>query len=226
MSGPRILVADDDPRLREVVRYTLSRQGWEVLEAADGASAVAMTRADGPDLVVLDVLMPEMDGLEACRTIRTFSSVPIIFLSSRDEEMDKILGLELGADDYLAKPFSTRELVSRVKALFRRVRPAEVVEDVLQQGGVRVFLSQHRCVVGEREVDLTATEFRILATLLRHPGRVYTREELMERAYPDQRFVSERTMDSHLRNVRAKLRDAGVDPIETVHGVGFRLRGT
>jgi two-component system OmpR family response regulator len=229
MTQARVLVVDDDPHLREVVRYTLSRQGWEVLEAADGAAAVALARAESPDLIVMDVLMPELDGLEACRRVRTFSQVPVIFLSSRGEELDRVIGLEIGGDDYLAKPFSTRELVSRVKAVLRRTRPPEAptaAEEVLTHGPLRLDTARHRCFVAGAEVELTATEFRLVAALLRQPGRVYSREELMERAYPDQRYVADRTMDSHLRNVRAKLRDAGCDPIETVHGVGFRLAGT
>jgi two-component system OmpR family response regulator len=225
MSAARILVVDDDPHLREVVRYALSRQGWEVLECEDGATAVEIAKKEALDCVVLDVMMPELDGLEACRLIRAFSTVPILFLSSRAEEVDKVLGLELGGDDYLAKPFSTRELASRVKAMLRRARPAPATAPAqLTWGRVRMDPESFRAYVDDHEMDLTATEFRLLAALLRHPTRVYTREELIERAYTDSRFVSDRTMDSHLRNVRSKLRDLGVDPIETVHGVGYRLR--
>lgn len=224
MTVPRLLIVDDDPHLREVVRYALSRQGWDVLEADNGHDALSLARAESPDLVVLDVLMPELDGLSTCRELRTFSQVPVIFLSSRSEEMDRVLGLELGGDDYLTKPFSPRELVSRVKAVLRRTRPVEVKnDDRLTASGVWLDDGSHRCGVGTNEVELTATEFRLLRTLMRHPGRAYTRDELMDRAYADARYVSGRTLDSHIRRVRKKLRDAGVDPIETVHGVGYRF---
>ncbi len=220
----RILVVDDDAHLREVVRYALSRQGHEVLEADHGLAALEIARREPLDLIVLDVLMPELDGLETCRQLRTFSEVPVVFLSSRGEEMDRILGLELGGDDYLTKPFSTRELVSRVKAVLRRTRPAAPApEDILTVGALRLDDIAHQVFVGSNEVELTATEFRLLRAMLQHPGRAYTRDELMDRAYADARHVSGRTLDSHVRRIRAKLRDAGLDPIETVHGVGYRL---
>jgi two-component system OmpR family response regulator len=228
MTPPRILVADDDPHLREVVRYALARQGWDVLEVGDGAEAVRVARRERPDLVVMDVVMPELDGLEATRQLRAGSSTPVLFLSSRGEELDRVLGLEIGGDDYLTKPFSTRELISRIKAILRRVRPpdAEPVEG-LRHGPLRLDLDAFRCHVqtaaGEVEVELTATELRLLAALMRHPGKVFSREALMERAYPDARFVADRTVDSHLRRVRIKLREHGIEAVETVHGVGFRL---
>lgn len=224
-----ILVVDDDPHLREVVTYALSRAGFEVEEAADGRQALALARAREPDLMVLDVLMPELDGLEVCKQLRRESSVPIVFLSSRGEELDRVLGLELGGDDYLTKPFSPRELVSRVKAVLRRTRtapaPAEDEEPpALQQGRLRMDLAEFRVFAGDQEIVLTVTEFRILQVLLGRPGRVYTRDELSDRAYPDKRHVSDRTLDSHVRRIRAKLREADLDPIETVHGLGYRLR--
>lgn len=224
MAAARILVVDDDPHLREVVRYALSRQGYEVLEAADGAAALQTVARETLDLVVLDVLMPELDGLETCRRLRTHSAVPVVFLSSRDEELDRVLGLEIGGDDYLTKPFSPRELVSRVKAVLRRTRPAAPVDDdELRVGRLRIAALSHRVWVDQQEIVLTPTEFRLLHTLARHPGRVYTRDELMDRAYPDVRHVSGRTLDSHMRRVRSKLREADVDPVETVHGIGYRL---
>ncbi|MFM2162523.1 MAG: hypothetical protein RLZZ383_2035 [Pseudomonadota bacterium] len=218
----RILLADDDPHLREVVRYALAREGWDVEEAANGAVAVQRVLAAPPDLVVLDVLMPELDGLEACRRIRAASAVPILFLSSRGEELDRVLGLELGGDDYLTKPFSPRELVSRIRAIFRRVRPAAPERPA--EGSVRTDAATFRAYVGETVLDLTATEFRLLHALVGAPGRVFSRDDLVVHAYPDERFVADRTVDSHMRRIRAKLRVAGAgEPIETVHGVGFRL---
>ncbi len=178
-----------------------------------------------PDLVVLDVVMPELDGIEVCRRIRQRSKVPILFLSSRGEEVDRVLGLELGGDDYVTKPFSPRELVSRVKAVLRRSTddPA-TTEGALQLGDVRLDPNQVRVFAGSTELELTATEFRLLQVLMTKPGRVYTREELMERGYEGAHFVSGRTLDSHIRRIRKKFKDAGRDPIETVHGMGFRMR--
>jgi two-component system OmpR family response regulator len=166
--------------------------------------------------------MPELDGLEACRRIRAASAVPILFLSSRGEELDRVLGLELGGDDYLTKPFSPRELVSRIRAIFRRVRPAAPERPT--EGSVRTDAATFRAYVGETVLDLTATEFRLLHALVGAPGRVFSRDDLVVHAYPDERFVADRTVDSHMRRIRAKLRMAGAgEPIETVHGVGFRL---
>jgi two-component system OmpR family response regulator len=212
-----ILVIDDDDHLREVVRYALAREGFAVLEAADGEAAWAMF--ERCDLLVLDVGMPHLDGLALCRRVRERSDVPIVFLSARGEEIDRVLGLDLGGDDYVTKPFSTRELVSRVKARLRK-RSAPAV----CSGALRLAPDRHRAWVGAAEVELTATEFRLLAAFVCRPDRVLDREALAALSYPDWRCVSGRTVDSHLRRIRAKLRPHGVDPIETVHGVGFRLR--
>lgn len=221
MAG-RVLLVDDDPSLREVARYALDRAGFEVIEAEDGRQALERFGRHAIDLVVLDVLMPELDGLEVCRRIRATSQVPVVFLSSRGEEVDKVLGLELGGDDYLAKPFSPRELVSRVKAVLRRTRPAAESTQV-QAAGIRLDTEAFRAWAGEVEIQLTVTEFRLLEVLVRRPGRVFTRDELVERAYPGPHHVSDRTLDSHVRRIRQKLREGGLDPIETVHGLGFRL---
>jgi len=229
MSRAEILLVDDDPRLREVVRYALSREGFTVREAANGVEALEALKRAPVDLLVLDVKMPEMDGMELCRQVRRTSEVPIVFLSSKDDELDRVLGLELGGDDYVTKPFSTRELVSRVKAVLRRTRPREAVaedseEAVLQVGALRMDQAKHRIHVGGEEVALTVTEFRILQVLMRRPGRVYTRDELADRAYPGRHHVSERTLDSHVRRIRQKMRPHDLDPVETVHGLGYRLR--
>lgn len=220
----RILLVDDDSHLREVVRYALDKAGHDVREARDGAEALKQFGASEPELIVLDVMMPELDGLEVCRRIRQTSNVPILFLSSRAEEVDTILGLELGGDDYMAKPFSPRELVTRVKVLLRRTRPAPAPADTgVQAAGIRLDPEQWRCWVADDEVALTVTEFRLLEVLVRRPGRVFPRAELVDLAYPGPHHVSDRTVDSHVRRIRSKLRDHGLDPIETVHGLGFRL---
>jgi len=222
-----ILVVDDDSHIREVVRFALDKAGFRVQEAADGRAALEAFRACDPDLVVLDILMPEMDGTEVCRELRRDSAVPIVFLSSKDDEIDRIVGLELGGDDYVTKPFSPRELVARVRAVLRRTTgpsvEARAVDNLKQHGKLRLDMDRFRAFWGEQEVVLTATEFGILQTLLGYPGKVYSRGELMDGAYREQTVVSERTIDSHVRRVRHKFAGAGGDPVETVHGIGYRL---
>jgi len=219
----RILLVDDDPSLREVARYALDRGGYEVIEAADGREALSRFRVHAIDLVVLDVLMPELDGLDVCRALRESSQVPIVFLSSRGEEVDRILGLELGGDDYLTKPFSPRELVSRVKAVLRRTAQGAQPTAVVQAAGIRLDTEAFRAWAAEEEVSLTVTEYRLLEVMVRRPGRLFTREELVQRAYPGQHHVADRTLDSHIRRIRQKLRQGGITAIHTVHGMGFRL---
>jgi len=225
MSGAEVLLVDDDPSLREVVRYALTRAGYRVQEAKDGREALLAFRRRAPDLIVLDVSMPELDGMEVCREIRKSSEVPILFLSSRSDELDRVLGLELGGDDYVTKPFSPRELVSRVKAVLRRTRPVQRNDsDTVKVGRVTVDRGAHRVWVGEQEIALTVTELRILDVLIRRPGRVFPRSELVDLAYPGPHHVSDRTLDSHVRRIRQKLREAGSERIETVHGLGFRFQ--
>ena len=232
MSKARILLVDDDPHLREMLGYALRREGYELSEAGDGAEALRSFDQQPADLVVLDIMMPELDGLEVCRQLRRSSRVPIVFLSSKAEELDRVLGLELGGDDYVTKPFSPRELVSRVRAVLRRSQapplpPAEdqAVSEVMSMGPLRLDSQAHRCTVNGVDLGLTLTEFRMLQALLSAPGRAYSRDELVDRSYEGRHFVSGRTVDSHVRRIRAKLRDAGMDDvIETVHGLGFRLR--
>lgn len=225
-----ILVVDDDPRIREVVRFALRKEGLEAVEAANGVEAIAAFERIQPDAVILDILMPEMDGTEVCRALRSRSAVPILFLSSKDDEIDRILGLELGGDDYVTKPFSPRELVARVKAVLRRGPALETSESGgstamprrLRHG--RLELDLDRCVAiwDGREVVLTATELGLLETLLGYPGKIYSREELME-GYADGTFVSGRTIDSHIRRLRRKLALVGASPIETAHGIGYKV---
>ena len=227
MSSPRtILLVDDDPNLREVARYALAQAGFEVREAANGRDALAAALANPPDLVVLDVRMPELDGLEVCRRLRQTSRVPIVFLSSADDEIDRIVGLELGGDDYVGKPFSPRELVARVKAVLRRLDPSgpapAAQTPILTRGPLQLDFTRFEASWSGRPVVLTVTEFNLLAALLRTPGKVFTRDELISRAY-DGAVVSERTIDSHLRRVRQKFAAVGGDVLETVHGLGYRL---
>ena len=220
-----ILIVDDDPRLREVVRYALEREEFVVREAGNGKQALDAIAENPPDLVLLDVLMPELDGIEVCRQIRSHSNLPVVFLSSRGEELDRVLGLDLGGDDYITKPFSPRELVSRIKAVLRRTVPE--VSAILEVAGLRLDVAKHQVWAlhpTPTVLVFTATEFRLLHVLMQRPGCVYSRDDLMKRAYDGPHFVSGRTLDSHMRRIRQKLRDVGLSPIETVHGVGYRLQ--
>jgi len=227
----KILIVDDDAHIREVLRFALEKAGFEPVEAEDGRQALARFNSERPELVVLDIMMPEMDGTDVCRALRQTSSVPIVFLSSRDEEIDRIVGLELGGDDYITKPFSPRELVARVRAVLRRSRTDDDLNTkepdqrlkALHHGRLRIDSDQFKAYWQNDEVILTVTEFGILQTLLRHPGKVFTREELMQGAYDFHNIVSDRTIDSHIRRVRSKLNAVGADPIETVHGMGYKL---
>jgi two-component system, OmpR family, response regulator len=224
--SPRILIVDDDPHIREVLRVALSKAGMAVTEAGDGRAGLVRFTEDRPDLIVLDVGMPEFDGLEVCRRIRRTSQVPILFLSARDEEIDRILGLEIGGDDYVTKPFSPRELVARVNVILRRVTSADrsAEPEELAHGRLCLDPQQHAARFGDAPLTLTALEFSILRTLLTRPAVVFSREQIMAAAYQLNIQVSDRTIDSHIRNIRAKLAAVNCeDAIETVHGVGFRL---
>ena len=223
-----ILVVDDDPQIREIIRFAVGREGFRVAEAGNGRDAIEAFRRERPDLVILDILMPEMDGTDVCRAIRRDSTVPIIFLSSKDDEVDRILGLELGGDDYVTKPFSPKELVARVRAVLRRRVPPEPAvsgprEHVIKHGLLSLDLDRFRASWDGREVVLTVTEFGILRTLVGFPGKVYTREELMEGGYAYDNVVSGRTIDSHVRRLRQKFAAVGGQPIDTVHGLGYKV---
>ncbi|MEL6182202.1 MAG: response regulator transcription factor [Myxococcota bacterium] len=232
MSAQQILIVDDDPNIREVVRFALRKAGFQCIEAADGREALERFAQHEPDLIVLDILMPEMDGTDVCRAIRARSATPIVFLSSRDDEIDRIIGLELGGDDYITKPFSPRELVARVRAVLRRTTStaplperttASPTDNLLRHGLLSLDLDRFQASWGDAEVVLTVTEFGIVRTLLGYPGKVFTRDELMDGAYGHGTIVTDRTIDSHVRRVRRKFAQVGGEPIETVHGVGYKL---
>lgn len=221
----RILIVDDDLHIREVIRVALKKAGMTVTEARDGKEALARFGSDRPDLIVLDIGMPEFDGLEVCREIRKSSDVPILFLSARDDEIDRVLGLEIGGDDYVTKPFSPRELVARVNVILRR-RTARGADKAatLAQGDLSIDPEQHVATFAGTPLHLTGIEFGILRTFLSRPGAVFSREQIMSAAYQLNIQVSDRTIDSHIRNIRAKLSALSCDNvIETVHGVGFKL---
>ncbi|MBI5527928.1 MAG: response regulator transcription factor [Deltaproteobacteria bacterium] len=222
---PTVLVIDDDPSICEVVGYALKKAGYVVTVAHDGKAGLDAYAGHKPDLVVLDILMPGIDGIEVCRALRAKGSVPIVFLSSKDEEIDRIVGLEVGGDDYVTKPFSPRELVARVRAVLRRsaARPDDDGPKVLAYGDLTLDVARFKALCKGKEVELTATEFRVLQALMAAPGRVFTRDELMSRAYPGETVVADRTIDSHVKRVRQKFERSGLGPIDTVHGIGYRL---
>jgi DNA-binding response OmpR family regulator len=226
---PRILLVDDEQPIQTLLSYPLQKDGYEVVSAGDGREALARFAEESFDLVVLDVMLPRMDGLEVCRRLRSRSAVPIIMLTAKSEEIDKVLGLELGADDYITKPFSMREFRSRVKAALRRARMARSESDdeqPIDRDGLRIDPSKRAVTLGGSPVATTFVEFEILATLARTPGRVYTRDMLLSRVWGDSAYRDPRTIDVHIRHLREKLEADAKDPhyIFTVRGVGYRFR--
>ena len=221
----RVLIADDEPTIRQVIGFALEKAGYATVMARNGAEVLQTIRRGVPDLLILDIGMPEMDGLAVCREIRKTSDLPILFLSARDEEIDRVLGLEIGGDDYVTKPFSARELVARVGAILKRGRAsAGRPKGAVTHGKVRLDADQHLVTYGDAHLSLTALEFEILATFMARPQFVFARETIMQVAYGGAIHVSDRTIDSHIRNLRGKFATAGCQSIiETVHGVGFRL---
>jgi two-component system OmpR family response regulator len=223
----RILIVDDDLHIREVIRVALRKAGMTVFEARDGKEALTRFAGDRPDLIILDIGMPELDGLDVCREVRKSSDVPILFLSARDDEIDRVLGLEIGGDDYVTKPFSPRELIARANVILRRttMRASDAkATAALSQGGLLVDPEQHVAAFAGAPLRLTAIEFGILRAFLTRPTVVFSREQIMNAAYQLNIQVSDRTIDSHIRNIRAKLAAVNCDNvIETIHGVGFKL---
>jgi DNA-binding response OmpR family regulator len=224
-----VLVVDDEEAIAEAVRARLENEGFRVLVAGDGPSAIELTEAESPDLVVLDLMLPGMDGFEVCARIQRDRWVPVLMLTARTEEADKVAGLAVGADDYLTKPFSLRELAARVKAILRRVqRIRERTEpaDPIERDGLAVDPVRRRVRVDEADVGLTPLEFEILFTLAGQPGVVFTREQLMDRIWGYRDYAGGRVVDSHVARIRRKLGEDGAEPrfIRTVHGVGYAFR--
>ncbi|MQQ10643.1 response regulator [Epibacterium sp. SM1979] len=223
----KVLVVDDDPNIREVIAFALQKAGYTVEFSVDGSSGLQHARQNAFDLIVLDIGLPEMDGLEVCREFRKSSDVPILFLTARDEEIDRVLGLEIGGDDYVTKPFSPRELVARIKAILKRTKGQQVKikeRQPLRHGKVELDTARHFCAFDGRSVALTASEFALLEHMLERPQVVLSRQSLIDAIYGPNIHVSDRTVDSHIRNIRRKLAEAGcAESIATVHGVGLRM---
>jgi len=216
-----VLIVDDDPKIRDITRIALEAAGMRTTEASNGEIALTHIGREKIDLVVLDIGMPNMDGFDCCKAIRMQSDVPVLFLTARDDEIDRVLGFQLGADDFVPKPFSPRELVLRIKAILSRTRTTPRRQTY---GQLSLDTAGHVCRISEHELDLTATEFQLLANLLAHPDQVHDRNKLIQAVYGANSTMSGRTIDSHVRNIRAKAAQVGCeDIIVTVHGVGIKL---
>ncbi len=219
MSG-KILVVEDEPKLASLIADYLRASGFEPFCLENGTEVVPWVAEHNPDLILLDLMLPGRDGLEICKDMRTFSNVPVIIVTARIEEIDRLLGLELGADDYICKPFSPREVVARVKAVLRRPRGGQPIQTHV------LVLDEHRyrAVLLGHELELTAVEFKLLHFLASNPGRIYGRQQLMDKIYPDQRVVSDRTVDSHIKKLRKKMAafSPGSELIHSVYGVGYK----
>jgi len=227
MTRERVLVVEDEPDILEVIEHNLRREGYRVLTAADGSEGLRLARRDAPDLVLLDVMLPGLDGVEVCRRLKEdplTRPIPIIMVTARGDESDVVLGLGVGADDYVAKPFSPRELTARIKAVLRRggLRKEAGSERRTVRGGLIIDADRYRVLVDGKPVEFTATQFRLLSFLAAHPGRVFTRDELLNRVIRGDAIVIDRNIDVHIRAIR-KLLGTHRDVVETVRGVGYRF---
>lgn len=225
-----ILVVDDEEPIQELLRFNLEKEGYLVGVAKDGQEALDRVAREQPDLIVLDLMLPGMDGLEVCRRLRLipgFQQIPIIMLTAKGEVIDRVLGLELGADDYMTKPFSPRELLARIKARLRRLNPNEEADTRIIRGELRIDVKGFRVYVRGEETELTPKEFELLRVLVAHPGRVYTRDELLERVWGYEYDGDTRTVDVHVRHLRLKIERDPSNPeyIETLRGIGYRFKG-
>jgi DNA-binding response OmpR family regulator len=220
-----ILLVDDEPKIIQLARDYLERAGFAILTARDGATALTTARAGKPDLIVLDLGLPDRDGLDVTRALRRESAVPIIMLTARNEESDKLVGLEIGADDYITKPFSPKELVARVRVVLRRFEAAHAGSEIIRATDVALDIPRMKVTVGKRAVEMTATEFQILATLAREPGRIFTRAQLLDAARGVAFESYERAIDAHIKNIRRKLEPNSREPryILSVYGVGYKF---
>jgi len=220
-----VMVVDDEPKIVQLARDYLEHAGFAVVVAHDGRAALATARTHMPDLVVLDLGLPELDGLDVARTLRAESTVPIVMLTGRSEESDKLVGLEIGADDYVTKPFSPKELVARVRAVLRRTERPRLDSEILHVGEVTLDIPRMRTTVADRAVELTPTEFQLVATMAREPGRVFTRAQLLDAVHGVAFESYERAIDAHVKNIRHKLEPDPASPryLLTVYGVGYRF---
>ena len=220
-----ILVVDDEPKIVKLTRDFLEKDGFRVISAADGPTALQVARREKPDLVVLDLMLPGMDGWEVCRVLRQESDLPVIMLTARSEESDQVIGLELGADDYITKPFSPRTLVARVRALLRRTQGRMKPPAMIRAGGLEIDLDGHHVQLDGKDLHLTPNEFKLLAVLANHPGQLFSRDQLVDHLHGASFNSFDRSIDSHIKNLRRKLESNSTEPrfIETVYGAGYRF---
>lgn len=214
---------EDEPKLAQILADYLGKAGYRTIHIADGRDAVPTVRSEAPDLILLDLMLPGRDGVDICRELRSFSEIPVIMITARVEEVDRLLGLQIGADDYVCKPFSPREVVARVQAILRRVRRWK--QSTLEVPALLIDEDRHVAVLNGRELELTPVEFRLLKTLRHRPGQIFSRDQLISHAYPDYRVVTDRTVDTHIKNLRRKLGQAWPDRelILSVYGVGYKF---
>ena len=225
MRKETILIVEDDKNISKLIKYNLEKEGFKCLVSFDGEDAIKTLDKSPADLIILDIMLPGIDGLEVCRQVKQdkkLSGTPIIMLTAKGEEVDKVVGFELGADDYIVKPFSPRELILRIKAILKRLQPAEIEKDVLKSGKLTVDLSRHKVTVDKKDVELTNMEFKLLLTLMQRAGRVQSRETLLDNVWDIASDVTTRTVDTHIKRLREKLGKSG-DLIETIRGVGYRF---
>lgn len=227
MTGKKILVVDDEPQILDLISSYLNKEGFQVVSAQDGETAIDLADREKPDLILLDLMLPGLSGYEVCTQIRKTSSTPIIMLTARDEETDKVVGLELGADDYITKPFSPREVVARVRAVLRRTMHEDVGDKIIRAGDVEIDVLRHEVKKGDSMIELTPTEFKLLETMADSPRRVFTRLQLVEKVQGYSFEGYERTIDAHIKNLRQKIEDDPKTPryIQTVYGVGYKFEG-
>ncbi|CAG7642582.1 response regulator transcription factor [Paenibacillus allorhizosphaerae] len=228
MNPWKVLVADDDPNVREIIRLYFEKQHIQMIEAQDGEEALELVEKESPDIIILDVMMPNMDGYEACREILKRFDIPIIMLTAKGDEFDRVLGLELGADDYVTKPFSPRELVARIKAIFRRMQKGrsgsdQETQQIYEFDGLTIIPDRREVLAGEEKIILRPKEFDLLTHMAKSPGTVYTREQLLEQVWGYDFIGDIRTVDVHVKKVREKLNPLGNDCIHTVWGVGYKF---
>ncbi len=225
----KVLIVEDEANIRQLVKYNLEKESYQIIEAEDGLQGLRLAKTEKPDLVLLDLMLPQMDGLEVCRSLKgnqATAALPIIMLTAKSEEIDKVIGLELGADDYMTKPFSPRELVARVKAVLRRSQKETALPGELSVGRLRFNFSRYEVHMGNAKLELTPKEYELLKMLATNLGKVFTREQLLEKVWGYEYFGDTRTVDVHVRHLRAKM--AGdpetADALETIRGFGYRLR--